>query len=132
MDFKSRFIGQREGQRYSDYFVKPHNRAPTHRTSLRSSGRGTSPPISIRLMFFCQQRAPSLSLEKFSTNNPGEPEIISNHSLRFIPELVSQVAHDWIIERDMKDRQHEIEERGEVVLLPGEISAHLALQEWRK
>src|SRR2546423_15523935 len=29
----------KEGQRYSDYFVKPHNRAPTHRTSVRSSGR---------------------------------------------------------------------------------------------
>ena len=28
MHFKSRFIGQREGQRYSDYFVKPHYRVP--------------------------------------------------------------------------------------------------------
>jgi len=57
---------------------------------------------------------------------------MSNQSLRFIPELVSQVAHDWIIERDMKDRQYEVEEGDEIVLLPGEITAHLALQEWRK
>ena len=83
-------------------------------------------------MFFCQQRAPSLSLEKFSTNNPGEPGIISNPSLRFIPELFAQVADNRIIKGDMKDRQNEVEERNEVRLLAGEISAHLALQEWGK
>ena len=54
---------------------------------------------------------------------------MSNQSLRFIPQLYAQVADDWIIEGNMEDRQHEVEERDEVVLLPGEITAHLALQE---
>jgi hypothetical protein len=78
------------------------------------------------------QIEPCLTIEKFSTNNQGEPGIISNHSLCFFAQLYPQITNDWIIERDMKNRQHEVEERDEVELLPGEIATYLALQEWRK
>src|SRR6266567_4158283 len=55
------------------------------------------------------QIEPCLTIEKFSTNVAGEPVLMSNHSLSFFAELYTQVAHNWIIERDMKDRQHEVE-----------------------